>query len=187
MNQRRSFDEHIQLFVVYAAHVAALSPAAWDRLRLRCADLDRPAFRSLLQRARVAAKPFELFLTPTARRAVAPRIIARASRVFQVSLAIAGQVAAEFEGAGSESSRLPRRTRSTGKQSTDAYIDANFLIESTLTSFERTNPGVVTALRAAGQAVLHHDWLAQADFDAVYMLVEQEIPFADLAPPSTGL
>jgi len=187
MNQRRSFDEHSQLFVAYAARVAALSPSAWDRLRLRCADLDDSAFRSLLRRARLSAKPYELFLPPAVRSRAAFRVIARASRTVQVSIAIAGQIAAEFEAAGSQRSAVPRNTRSTGKRATHDSVDAYFLIESTLTSLERSNPGVVTAVRAAGQAVLHHDILDQADFDAAYMLIEPEIPFASLAPPNTGL
>ena len=187
MNQRRSFDEHVQLFVAYAAHVVALSPSAWDRLRLRCADLDDSAFRSLLRRARLAAKPFEPFIPQAFRRVVAFRIIAGASRTVQVGMAIAGQVAAEFDAAGSRPSDVPRHAHRTGKRATNDYIDAKSVIESTLTSFERTNPGVVTAVRAAGEAVLHHDWLDQADFDASYMLIEPEIPFANLTPPNTGL
>lgn len=187
MIERRGFDEHVQLFVAYSARVAQLSPAAWDRLRFRCADLDGPAFRALLRRARLAAQPYELSLPATARRAVAPRIIAGASRAVQASIAFAGQIAAEFEAADRGVPDPPRRrTHSTGQPGTDVYIDATFLIETALMPFERTNPGLVTALRAAGQAVLRHDWLSQSDFDAMYALVEPEIPFAELAPPSSA-
>jgi hypothetical protein len=62
----------------------------------------------------------------------------------------------------------------------DAYIDASNEIESALMSLEREHPGVVTAVRSAGQAVLRHDCLSRANFDAVYRYVEPEIPFATL-------
>jgi hypothetical protein len=35
--------------------------------------------------------------------------------------------------------------------------------------------------KAAGQAVLRHDSLADADFAAAYSFIEPEIPFAELA------
>ncbi|HEY9226805.1 MAG TPA: hypothetical protein VIP11_09175 [Gemmatimonadaceae bacterium] len=60
-------------------------------------------------------------------------------------------------------------------------MDAHFLIESALAPLQRTDPGVVTVVRAAGQAVLRHDRLS-ADFEAVYGYIEPEIPFADLEP-----
>jgi hypothetical protein len=186
VNGRRSFDEHVGLFVAYGARVAQLPPASWDRLRLRCANLNGAAFRSLLSRAFLAAKPYELWVPEPAHRGRSLRVIAGVSRIVQTSLAVAAEVAAEFEASARHPPDAPRRRpRSTGQLTTDAYIDANFLIESALTPIQRGDPGVATAVRAAGQAVLRHDWLARTDFEAVYALVEPEIPFADLEPPTS--
>jgi len=184
---RRSFDEHVGFFITYGARVAQLSAASWNRMRVRCADLNDAAFRSLLRRAFLAAKPYELWLPEAAQRVRTLRVIAGVSRLLQTSLAIAGEAAAEFEGSTPAApDQPPRRTQSTGSPRIDAYIDANFLIESMLAPLQRTDPGVTTAVRAAGQAVLRHDWLLRADFQDAYALVEPEIPFADLESPSSG-
>jgi hypothetical protein len=74
---RRSFDEHVQLFAAYGAHIAQLRPASWDRLRLRCVDLGGPGFRSLLRRARLASKPNDLYLSKSAQRITSLRVIGR--------------------------------------------------------------------------------------------------------------
>jgi hypothetical protein len=188
MNPPRGVDEHIQLFVAYSLRVAQLSPAAWNRLRVRCADLDGPAFRTLLRRVRLRTRPYELWLPPAIRRPVSFRIIAGASRAVQAGIAFAGEVAAEFDAAAAHAPSEPlRRTRSSGNPRTDAYCDATLRIEATVTPFGRTNPGLVTAIRAAGHAVLLHDTLSETDFDAAYSLIEPEIRFADLVPPSNAL
>jgi hypothetical protein len=185
MTQPRSFDQHDHLFVAYSKRVARLSPDAWGRLRVRCTSLDGPSFSALLRRARLAARPWEMWLPPTSGSLAVLPVIAGASRVVQTSIAFVGQVAAEFETAEGRVHDPPRRrTHSTGKPRTDAYIDASVLIGNTLMPIERTNPGVATATRAAGQAVLRHDWLSHRDFDAVYGLMEPEIPFAELSVPS---
>ena len=187
MKGRRSFDEHVQLFAAYGAHIAQLRPASWDRLRLRCVDLSGPGFRSLLRRARLASKPNDLYLSTSAQRITSLRVIAGASRVVQTTLAVAFEVAAEFDASDPRAPEpWPRRTHSTGDPITDAYIDATFLIGAALAPFQRTDPGVAAAVRAAGQAVLRHDWLRRADFEALYAPIESEIPFASLEPPSSG-
>jgi hypothetical protein len=184
VNGRRGVDEHIELYVAYAARVAQLPPPSWDRMRLRCASLSEPTFRSLLRRASLAARPHELWVpgsTPPARWL---KVITGLNRVVQTSLGVAAELAREFETQGSVSGGPRRRPRSTGKPSTDAYIDACMLVESALAPIQRADPGVATVVSAAGLGVLQHDWLAPADFDAVYSLVEPEIPFANLEPPS---
>ena len=187
MNPPGGIDERIQRFVAYSVRVAQLSPAAWDRLRIRCADLDGPAFRTLLRRARLGARPYEVWLPPATRLPLAFRIIAGASRAVQASIAFAGEVAAEFDAASAHAPSAPLRRTRSGNARTDAFGDATLLIEATITPFGRTHPGLVTAIRAAGHAVLRHDWLSEADFDATYSLIEPEIPFADLMPPSNAL
>jgi hypothetical protein len=182
---RSTFDQHVVLFVAYGARVAQLTPASWDRLRLRCAALNGPAFRSLVNRALLAARPHELWLP--SRRTGLLNAIASVLRAVQTGIAFAFEVVIEFETADPRTLVSPRRrTQSTGKARTDELIDATFLIESALAPLQRTDPGVVTAVRAAGQALLRHDWLSPADFDAVYAFVEPEIPFASLEPPFGG-
>jgi hypothetical protein len=187
VRDRRTFDEHVQLFAAYGARVAQLPSASWDRLRLRCADLNGPSFSSLVRRAVVAAKPHELYVPESARRIPLLQVIAGASRVLQTGLALAFEISAEFDVPDPRASGpRPRGTQSTGDPTTDAYIDATFLIGGSLASVQRTDPGVAVAVRAAGHAVLRHDWLPRADFDALYAPIEPEIPFADLEPPSSG-
>jgi hypothetical protein len=188
MDGRRTFDEHVELFVAYGNHVASLSPAAWDRLRQRCATLDGPSFRSLVSRALLSAKAHELWLPEETRHHVWARGLAGISRAVQRGLALTGELAMEFdlpeERSPSSASPSPyHRTESTGEATTDAYIDAMFLIESALALLAHENRGIATVVRAAGQAVLRHDWLPRADFDAVYAFIEPEIPFAALEPP----
>jgi hypothetical protein len=187
VRDRRSFDEHVQLFAAYSARIAQLPPASWDRLRLRCADLNDHAFRALLRRALLAAKPHELYIPEPARGIPLLRVIAGASRAVQTGLALAFEFAAEFDAPDRRApDPPPRRTQSTGDSTTDAYIDATFLIWAALASVRRTDPGVAVVVRAAGDAVLRHDWLPRADFNALYAPIEPEIPFADLEPPSSG-
>jgi hypothetical protein len=181
---RRSFHHHIELFVAFSDAVAHLSPESWSRLRRRCADLDSLAFRSLLRRALLAARPYALWLPEGVQPSRTLRVMAGVSRGVQTSIAFAAQVAAEFEASATRVRVSPStRPTSTGKRGTAAYIDANFRIESALAPLERAHPGVATAVRAAGQGVLRHDWLSRTDFDAVYAYVEPDIPFARLQPP----
>lgn len=187
MTPPRGVDEHIQRFVAYSVRVAQLTPAAWDRLRVRCADLDGPAFATLLRRTRLRARPYGLWLPPGTPHPLAFRVIAGASRAVQASIAFASEVVAEFGAAVPHAPNVPLRRTRSGNPRTDAFVDATFRIEATLTPIGRTNPGVATAIRAAGHAVLRHDWLSETDFDAAYSLIEPEIPFADLVPPSNAL
>src|SRR6185437_9695128 len=113
----RSFEHHAALYAAYAARVALLTPAAWDRMRRQCADLNGPSFRAMVNRTIHTAKPYDLWF-PTA---VTPRPVLRAirgaSRVVQTSLDFAYQVASEFE---STESRLAdvswSRTQSSARR-----------------------------------------------------------------------
>ena len=185
MTERRSFDQHVPPFVAYGARVAQLTPASWDRLRLRCATLNGPACSALVNRALLAARPYKLPLPESTPPVGRLRAIAAVSHAVQTGIAFVGEFAFEFADSDPPASASPlRRTRSTGKPRTDAFIDATFLIESALIPLQRTEPGVVTAVRAAGRVLLMHDWLSPADFEAVYGYVESEIPFADLEAAS---
>jgi hypothetical protein len=182
---RRTFDEHVALLVSYGARVAQLTPGSWERLRRRCAGLNGPEFGSLVRRALLAARPYEMWLP--SRPTASVRAISGASRVVQTGLAFAFEVAAAFDVSDSRGiPSRPLRARSTGKPTTDAFIDAWFSINSALTPFQQTDRGLVTVVRAAGQAILRHGFLSPVDFDAVYGFVEPEIPFATLEMSSNG-
>jgi hypothetical protein len=181
MDDRRSFDEHVALFDAYSTRIAQLDPPAWQRVRERCAALNGPEFHALVRRALRAAKPYEMKLPEAARQLVSIRVIEGVSWLVQNGIAFAGEVAAEFAAAapGQPEPRW-RRTKSTGNARTDMYIDASSRIELALAPFEKSDPGIVTAVRAAGRAVLRHDWMRPVSFDAVYGFIEPEIPFAEL-------
>ncbi len=178
----RSFPEATKLFVAYADRVAGLTPSAWDRIRLRCVELDDPAFHALLLRTRLAAKAQALpHVRPEVEERLGLRMIRGASAAIQLSTAFIQQVVAEFEAAGPEPvAPTHPSTEGTDRTVMNRFLDANKLLESVLLPHRRTNPGVVTAVRAAGQAVFRRGWMAQADFDAVYGLIEPDIPFAEL-------
>jgi len=72
------------------------------------------------------------------------------------------------------------------RRGVDVVVDAMQLIEKTLAPLEGTDPGVATAVRASGQAVLRRDFLSDADFTSVYRYVEPEIPFASLDSSAGG-
>jgi hypothetical protein len=181
MCNSRTFDDHVKLFDAYSARVALLEPAAWQRVRQRCAALNGPEFQALVRRALLAAKSHEVFIPDAARQLVSIRVIAGVSWFVQTSIAFVGEVTAEFAAAAPGAPEPPwQRTTSTGNARTDLYIDASSRIETALMPYVKSDPGVVTAVHAAGHAVLRHDWMSPATFDAVYGFMEPEIPFAEL-------
>jgi hypothetical protein len=185
MTKPRKFDEHVPLFAAYAARVASLSPGAWGRLRLSCAALNGPEFRALLERAQLSARPHELAVPAAAERLLSIRAIRAASRAVAVGIGFVYEVVAEFEAAApGEPTPPPHRRRSTGKRVIDACVDATHMLEAAVSRHERTDPGVATAVRAAGRAVLRHDWMSPEAFHAVYRYVESEIPYAEIDPPA---
>jgi len=185
MTRPRTFAEHVPLFAAYAARVAKLSPAAWGRLRLSCAELNGPEFRALVERAQLSARAHERPELPGAARLMSIRAIRAVSRAAAVGIGFVYEVAAEFEAAAPADAAVPsHRTRSTGKPMIDACVDATQLLEAAVGWHQRSDPGVATAVRAAGQAVLHHDWMAPAAFQSVYRYVESEIPYAEIDPPT---
>ncbi len=138
-----------------------------------------------MERAFLAAKPHRLWVPPNARRHRTLDLIAWSVHTVQTSIALVAEFAAEFEASTPGAIELPRpRTRSTGRPRSDAFIDANFLIESAVTPLARSAPGVAAVVRSAGRAVLGRGHLSPSDFDAVYGYIEPEIPFAELTPPA---
>lgn len=181
VNRQRSFDDHVVLLGRFADRVSLLPPAAWDRIRERCASLSDPAFRALIQRAVIAAKPHEAFVPGLTDPSPRLRLIAAASRAVQFSIAFFYEFGSEFDPEiEATADALRRPWRSTGKPRTDMYIDAWRRIEAKLLPLEHSAPGVAAAVRAAGQAVLRHDRLNPETFADVYRFVEAEIPFAEL-------
>lgn len=175
VSQQRSHEEHVALFAAFGDLVGELEPESWQRVIMRCQHLDGSGFGALLARARLSVRPFETVKWLSRQGAPAVAAIARISAAGMTGLAVAFELGSEF--------RTPnvgppiRRTESTGKRSTDTYVDSYFAIEASVARFQPLHPGVAVAVRAAGQAVLHHDFLVPEDFDAVYDLIEPEIPY----------
>jgi hypothetical protein len=178
MNGRRTTDEHVALFVEFAHRIACLTPEAWDRLNARCAALNGPDFRALLARTALSAAPHKLSIPGVLRDHASYRMLRGVGQAAIASMLFAGAVIGEFE-APHHSSPL-RRPRSSG----NPVSDVAFLIENVLAPRERAEPGVATAVRAAGHAVRRHDWLSSQDFETVYRYLEPDIPFAELQPPA---
>jgi hypothetical protein len=178
----RSFDDHVDLYAAFAQRVSALSPAAWERLAARCADLEGSSFDAVIGRARVFARPFTAPLEGNSQNSVGKAISAVAG-VGITGLGIAFELARELGDVFATTPDEPLvRTRTTGTARNDRYVDANFLLENALREHDRAHPGLATAVRAASQAVLRHDWMPPEDFRSAYAVMEPEIPFADLTP-----
>jgi len=178
----RSFDDHVDLYATFAQRVSALSPAAWERLATRCAELDGSSLDAMLARARVFARPYVAALEDNAHNAVG-KAIATVAGAGIAGIGMAFQVARELGEVFTKTPDEPlSRKSSTGSARNDRYVDANFLVENALATHERAHPGLATAVRAAGEAVLRHDWMPPEDFASVYAVMESEIPFAELLP-----
>ena len=65
-----------------------------------------------------------------------------------------------------------------------ALVEAHRRLETALRPRVQRHPGVITAVRAAGEAVLRHDWLTPGAFAELYQYVAPEIPFTSLEPPA---
>jgi hypothetical protein len=186
MTRRRTADEHVRLFATYAARVSALAAPAWERLEARCARLSDPSFAALLARASLTAKSHELWIP---RRAESNRklwAIKRASDVIQHGFAFAAEVFAEFETVDDSASRATPGTPKPGSRNLSpraaALFEADRQLETALAPRAHRHPGVASAIRAAGHAVLRHDFLTPEDLSDLYQYVEDEIPFASLGP-----
>lgn len=181
----RSFDDHLDLYEAFVTRVSTLSPAAWERLAARCADLEGSSFKSLIDRARVFAQPFVGPLREGTRDSDVGNAITSIASFGITGLGIVTELAREVEEIVSPASkRAPvSRKNTTGSARNDRYVDAAFLLENTLAPREREHPGVTASVRAGAQAVLRHDWMSSDDFAAAYRVMESEIPFASLTRP----
>jgi hypothetical protein len=178
----RSFDDHVDLYAAFAQRVSALSPAAWERLAAKCAALDGASFQALLGRARVFAHPFASPLRQENQNEFG-KAIATVAGAGIAGLGLAFELARELGEVVTKGPNEPlTRKQPTGTAQRDRYVDANFLLENALAMHERAHPGLATTVRAAGQAVLRHDWMSPADFASAYAVMETEIPFAELLP-----
>jgi hypothetical protein len=181
---QRTFEEHVALFAAYADAVAALPAGSWDRLTTACASLDGDSFSAVLRRARLHAKPYntmELF----AAHSRGMKAIAAVTTATTTGIGVALELIGEFE-QQSPSASIPSSGRATDPRYAK-YVDAWFAIESALHSIKVPHAGVTVAIRAAGQAVLRHDWLSAGTFAAVYGFVESEIPYATLERGGDGV
>ena len=187
MTQRRSLDEHVALFSTFAARIGELSPSAWSAIEARCAALNDASFDALLARAALTAKSRELWLSEVAE----PYGLLRAIKVFsdatQHAIALAGEFVAEFYAPPTGVAGVPpnaeRPTARTMSARVAALAAAHLRLETALRPWTSLHPGVVAAVRAAGEAVLRHDWLTPTAFADLYQYVAPEVPFESLEPP----
>jgi len=178
---RRTYDERVALYIAFSDRVAHLTDAEWNSLNAECGPLNSTSFGALLERTRLSAKPYQMHL-PGARESLKLAAIKGASRAVLNTIFFTYQIAREFgEGTVAE---WPARVKSTGNPRTDAHADAMIAIERAIAPREGKSPGVASAIRAAGQAVLRHDWLAPEEFAATYRYVEPIIPYASLTSQS---
>jgi hypothetical protein len=170
----REFSQHVALFGAYAEAVAALSPAAWDRLVVACAPLDGAAISAVVDRARLTAKAYVMESASNVSRAER-RIAAIATNAI-TGIGVVTELVGEFTPRSGIPPTRPTVPRSDDPR-VDAYVEGWFTMTLALVPFENAHPGVAAAVRAAGQAVLRHDHLSPATFAEVYGYVEAEIPF----------
>jgi hypothetical protein len=178
----RDFHAHIALYAAYAGRVTALPPEAWARLEVVCASIDGDEITAVVDRARLAARAHNFLDRFATKDRVAGRIGALTTALI-TGIGVVTELVSEFEGPPSK--QPGQRARPTGAPppadpDTTAYVDAWSAIEQAVAPVATRHPGVATAVRAAGQAVLRHDWLSRETFDAVYRFVEAEIPYASI-------
>jgi hypothetical protein len=183
-------DRHVALLTAFVARVDELSPSAWARIKTRCSALSDPSFGALLARTALLAKSQEMLLPEGMPRIPAVRVIKAVTDGIGKGFAFAFEAIAEFD-AASEPMTSNRRASGTKQRSprvvsprVAALIDAHRRLEAALRSRRQQHPGVVTAVRAAAEGVLHHAWLTPVEFDALYQYVAPEIPFTSLTPPA---
>jgi hypothetical protein len=183
---QRSYEEHVRLFVAYAAAVAALPHAAWDRLAAGCARLDGDAITTVVRRARLSAKAHNIAAGNLTHSRLATTI-AGVTTATMTGMSVALELLAEFDSSHADAPGSPavsaptQRPAASNDASVNAFVDAWFVIEASLRRFP-LHSGVAAAVRTAGQAVVHHDWLSPAAFAEVYGFVEAEIPYATVDP-----
>jgi hypothetical protein len=175
--RQRTFEEHLALFAAYADAVASLPASSWERLARACASLDGDSFRAVLKRGRLHAKAFNM-MEQFAGRSRMAKAIAAVTTATITGIGVTSELVGEFE-AQAPSASIPSYESSTDPESAK-YVDAWFAIEAAIHSSTGRHAGVAAAIRAAGQAVLRHDWLSAETFAAVYGFVESEIPYATL-------
>ena len=155
---QRSHEEHVTLFVAYAAAVAALPAAAWDRLTVVCAPLEGDAITTVVNRARLNAKAYNIVAGIPTRSRVA-KTIAGITTATMTGMSVALELLAEFDSShvstpSSSHISTPRpRPTTSNDASVNSYVEAWFLIESALRRFPQLHSGVAAAVRTAGQAV----------------------------------
>lgn len=187
MMPRRSFDEHVALFGAFAARVGELPPSAWNAIEARCASLDDASFEALLARAALSAKPRELWIPEHGARHGLARTIKAVSDATQHAFALAGEMVAEFDAPMTAVVAGRRRAEQPPPRSRSpivaTLVAAHAQLDAALEPLTSRHPGVITAVRAAGEAVLRHDWLAPEAFAEIYRYVAAEIPFESLELP----
>lgn len=183
MTRQQTFDERMEIYLVFANAVAAFDAAAWQRIIARCDAFDEAAILPMFERARLSAVPHRI---PTSRmHSFAPisfrvfaGVLSGALEVLQTSIFLTYELSQQIP-ALRDGKRVPR-SKSTGNARLDRYIDADIEVEIALSEHASSSPTAMAAVRAAGAAVLRHGFLSDADFARSYFAIAPEISFVEL-------
>lgn len=163
---------------MFGERISQLTDAEWRVVSERCASLNSTSFAALLERTRLGARPYLMSIAGGASRNLVLTTLEGVNSAVMHGISFAYQVAREFD---TDEPYVPSdSTAPTNSARGNALADGFVAIERAVAMRERAEPGLATAVRAAGQAVLGHDFLAPDDFAAAYQYVEPVIPFASL-------
>jgi hypothetical protein len=182
MKTPRPLLERVEMLERFAARVDALSPAAWQRLKDRCAPLAGSSPTALYRRAALSGAAFELPRFPDPPLPV--RAIVLAQRTFTVGIGLSFEmITSAFP-----STVEPPWTRRTAsaRPEFDRSIDAHNAIEHAMERNGMRIPSVWTALRASTEALWRRDWIADDTFWSIYRYVDAEIPYALVDPAANA-
>jgi hypothetical protein len=179
----RSFDDHLQLYTVFAFAVSEFDASTWIRIRARCAAFDEVSLLAAFERAQIRARPHGYPVSSMA--AALPdalpfplRLLAGASAVFQTGVAFGFELTQLIPQLREPACALPPTSAISPRAV--RYGEADYRINHTLDSLPGPSLGVRAAIHAAGAAVLYHDFLSDRDFAVSYEVVAPELSFAEL-------
>lgn len=174
-----SFEKNLARLEVFSERVAALSPDAWSRLRLRHAQLCGSTPSALLARTELAAAPYALILPDGGDQ---PLIRLIQWTFGGIPKAILGAKELAFAVAPSLDEPARPRTTSTGNPQADRFIDAMFRIRSVTQTLGPYQLGLSTLVHAVAEAILTRTILREKHFRHIYSLIESEIPLSTIDP-----
>ena len=167
-----SIDEGYRRVAAFAARLRELSAEDWAQLTARCAHLDGSSFTALVARARLSGEPYVIGKSNPGATDLA----------FNLALELVGEFQ-NLRDRGREIARMRAGVaRSARKPELKAAMNAHLALEEAVLPLEPEHPGVATALRAVGNALVLHKFLAPERFASIYSFVEPQIPLSAVMP-----